>query len=78
VALAEVEGPAVALAVVDGLELAEYAPLHAVRADLLRRLDRAAEAAAAYARAAELTVDAAERGFLEERRGALTTGSGGS
>ena len=78
VALAEVEGPAVALAVVDGLELAEYAPLHAVRADLLRRLDRPAEAAAAYARAAELTVDAAERGFLEERRGALTTGSGGS
>ncbi|GAA4543019.1 RNA polymerase sigma factor [Pseudonocardia xishanensis] len=77
VALAEVEGPAVALTVVEGLELPDYAPLHAVRADLLRRLGRSAEAADAYGRAAALTVNADERGFLEARRASVTSGSGG-
>ena len=43
--LAELEGPAAALSIVDELALPNYHPYHAVRADLLRRLDRAAEAA---------------------------------
>ncbi|WP_280923673.1 hypothetical protein [Streptomyces roseochromogenus] len=42
--------------------------LHAVRADLLRRLDRPAEAAAEYARAAGLMASEAERACLERRR----------
>jgi RNA polymerase sigma-70 factor (ECF subfamily) len=71
VALAEVAGPEAALAVVDGLELDGYHLLHATRADLLRRLDRVAEAAQAYDRAAGLTTNAAERGFLERRRNSL-------
>src|ERR687895_89529 len=48
VAVAEVEGPAAALALVDGLELDGYHLFHAVRADLLRRLGRDHEAALAY------------------------------
>src|SRR5439155_8015571 len=48
VALAELEGPAAALAIVDGLELYEYYLFHAIRADLLRRLGRDDEAALAY------------------------------
>src|SRR5215472_10462774 len=48
VAVAEVEGPDAALAVVDGLDLDGYHLFHSVRADLLRRLGRGAEAAAAY------------------------------
>lgn len=48
VAIAEVQGPAAALAIVDGLHLDAYYLFHAIRADLLHRLDRRAEAAAAY------------------------------
>jgi RNA polymerase sigma-70 factor (ECF subfamily) len=48
VAVAEVQGPAAALALLDRLDLDAYHLLHAVRADLLRRLGRHAEAAAAY------------------------------
>src|SRR5262249_59704295 len=47
VAVAEVEGPDAALALVDGLDLDGYHLLHAIRADLLRRLDRRSGAAAA-------------------------------
>lgn len=68
VALAEVEGPAAALPVVDALDLDRLHVLHAVRADLLRRLGRDAEAAAAYTAAAERTGNAAERAFLLRRR----------
>ena len=68
VALAEVEGPAVALAVVDGLALEGYHPFHATRADLLRRLGRADEAATAYDRALDLATNPAERAFLQRRR----------
>ena len=50
---------------IDGLD--DYAYLHSARADLLRRLDRHDEAAAAYARALELTDNARERAFLERR-----------
>ncbi len=56
------------LAVIDEIEgLDGYAYLHSARADLLRRLDRHDEAAAAYARALELTDNARERAFLERR-----------
>ncbi|MEU5041855.1 RNA polymerase sigma factor [Streptomyces griseorubiginosus] len=76
VAVAETDGPAEALALVDTLDLDGYHVLHAVRADLLRRLDRGAEAADAYARAAELTGNPAERTYLEGRRQSLTSRHG--
>jgi RNA polymerase sigma-70 factor (ECF subfamily) len=62
----------VALPLVDQLagELADYHLWHAARADLLRRLGAPDAAAKAYARALELTANAAEREFLERR---LTT-----
>ena len=68
VALAEVEGPEAALAIVEMLDLDNYHPFHATRADLLRRLGREAEAGAAYARAAELAPTDAEREFLSRGR----------
>jgi RNA polymerase sigma-70 factor (ECF subfamily) len=71
VALAEVEGPQAALALVDALDLGTYHLFHAIRADLLRRLGRAAEAAAAYERAIEGAGNAAERDFLRLRRRTL-------
>lgn len=56
------------LAEIDALEgLDGYHLLHAARADLLPRLGREAEAAAAYRRARELTANEAERRFLERR-----------
>ncbi|MCZ7374633.1 RNA polymerase sigma factor [Micromonospora sp. WMMC250] len=72
VALAEVAGPTVALAEVDRLDLAGYHPHHAVRADLLARLGRNAEAVDAYRTAVALTDNAAERAFLTARAAALT------
>jgi RNA polymerase sigma-70 factor (ECF subfamily) len=71
VALAEVAGPAAALAAVDELPLDGYHLYHATRADLLRRLTRDAEAAAAYDKAIALAENAAERAFLTTRRAAL-------
>jgi RNA polymerase sigma-70 factor (ECF subfamily) len=67
VALAEVEGPAAALAIVDSLPLVDYYLFHAIRADLLRRLDRAPEAAEAYQAAIERTDNASEREFLRRQ-----------
>ena len=67
VAVAEVQGPAAGLAVVEAIELPRYHLLHATRADLLRRLGRRDEAAAAYATALELTANPAERAFLQRR-----------
>ncbi|HEV7211640.1 MAG TPA: RNA polymerase sigma factor [Blastococcus sp.] len=75
VAVAEVSGPAVALELVDGLDLARHHLFHAVRADLLRRLDRGAEAAAAYDAAIALTANEPERAFLRRRR-ARSSGAG--
>jgi RNA polymerase sigma-70 factor (ECF subfamily) len=72
VAVAEVEGPAAALTLVDGLDLAGYHLFHAIRADLLRRLGRNAEAALAYEAAIDRTRNAAERDFLRRSREALT------
>jgi RNA polymerase sigma-70 factor, ECF subfamily len=71
VALAEVHGPEVALATIDRLDLGDYHPFHAARADLLRRLDRPAEAAEEYDAAIALTANVAERRFLEGRRRAV-------
>jgi RNA polymerase sigma-70 factor (ECF subfamily) len=71
VAVAEVEGPAAALFLVDGLDLGGYYLFHAIRADLLRRLGRTAEAAQAYDAAITRTENAAERGFLLRSRQAL-------
>lgn len=71
VAVAEVEGPQAALAVVDGLDLAHYHLFHATRADLLERLGRFSEASASYAGALVLTSNAAERRYLEDRRTTL-------
>jgi len=73
VAVAMAEGPARGLELLDGLAadgaLAGYHLLPAARADLLRRLGRRGEAAAAYRAALELTANAAERRFLERRLG---------
>jgi RNA polymerase sigma-70 factor (ECF subfamily) len=56
------------LALIDGIDsLDDYAYLHSARADLLRRLDRHDEAAAAYTRALDLTDNVRERAFLERR-----------
>jgi RNA polymerase sigma-70 factor (ECF subfamily) len=68
VAVAMAEGPDAGLAAVDAIAgLEDYRYLHATRADLLRRLGRAAEARAAYERALTLTPDGAERDLLEAR-----------
>ena len=67
VAIAEVEGPDAALAIVDGLELDGYRYLHSVRGELLRRAGRDAEARAAYERALELTDDGPERRLIQRR-----------
>ncbi|MBL8774638.1 MAG: RNA polymerase sigma factor [Acidimicrobiales bacterium] len=75
VALAEVEGPAAGLALLEGLagDLDGYRYLHTARAELLRRLGRSGEAVAAYDRALDLDLgpDDAERRWLEQRRAEL-------
>jgi len=75
VALAEVSGPGAALAVVDELELETYHLFHAVRADLLRRLGRDAEARDAYSAALPLTESETERALLRRRLEELATSS---
>jgi RNA polymerase sigma-70 factor (ECF subfamily) len=71
VAVAMASGPEAGLRLVEALvtagELETYPYLHAARADLLRRLGRASEAAEAYERARELTANDAERAFLDGR-----------
>jgi RNA polymerase sigma-70 factor (ECF subfamily) len=74
VAVAEVSGPAAALDLVDGLDLARHHLFHAVRADLLRRLGRRAEAADAYDAAIALAGNGADRAFLRRRREELRRG----
>jgi len=71
VAVAEVHGPALALAVLEDLDLAGYHLFHATRADLLRRLGRTDEARLAYDAALATVGNAAERRFLEERLASL-------
>ncbi|WP_373293525.1 RNA polymerase sigma factor [Micromonospora fulviviridis] len=76
VAVSMVDGPAAALAEVDALaadpHLAGYHYLPAIRADLLRRLDRPAEAADAYRAALDLVDNEAERAFLVARLAEVT------
>src|SRR3989454_1128605 len=71
VAVAMVEGPRPALALIDALaatgDLDGYHLLHAARADLLRRLGSSADAAASYTRALTLVTNDSERRFLERR-----------
>jgi RNA polymerase sigma-70 factor, ECF subfamily len=71
VAVAEVDGPAAGLQLVDALDLGGYHLLHSVRADLLRRLGRDAEAAQVYDAAIAHAGNAAERAFLQRRRAEL-------
>jgi RNA polymerase sigma-70 factor (ECF subfamily) len=71
VAVAEIDGPGPALAIVDALDLDGYYLFHATRAELLGRLGRYEEAGRAYDRARGLTANAAERALLERKRGLL-------
>ncbi|WP_020580130.1 RNA polymerase sigma factor [Actinopolymorpha alba] len=71
VAVAEVHGPAMALAVLEDLDLPGYHLLPATRADLLVRLGREAQAAAEYDQAIALAGNQTERAFLEARRATL-------
>jgi RNA polymerase sigma-70 factor (ECF subfamily) len=72
VAVAEVDGPEAALAIVERLQLNGYRYYHAARADFLARLGRREEARDAYGRALELVGDDAERRLLERRRAELS------
>jgi RNA polymerase sigma-70 factor (ECF subfamily) len=67
VAVAEAQGPADGLEIVDRLPLEDYRYLHATRGELLRRLGRTEEARDAYRRALALVHDDAERRLLERR-----------
>jgi RNA polymerase sigma-70 factor, ECF subfamily len=71
VAVAELDGPQAGLALIDALPLEHYYLYHAIRADLLRRLDRTDRAAAAYRAAIECTDNAAEVALLKRRLDAL-------
>ena len=73
IAVAELDGPEVALATVDRLEprLADYHAYHATRADLLRRLGRSRQSRAAYDRAIGLAGNTAETAYLTRRRDQL-------
>ena len=71
VAVAEVHGPAMALAALESVRLPGYHLLPATRADLLRRLGRTAEAAVAYDEAIGLARNETERAFLRDRRARL-------
>jgi RNA polymerase sigma-70 factor (ECF subfamily) len=71
VAIAELDGPTAALALVERLQLTDYHAWHAARADLLRRLGRSAEAKQAYDAAIAATQNVAERAYLRRKRGEL-------
>jgi RNA polymerase sigma-70 factor (ECF subfamily) len=76
VAVAEVSGPGEALALLDGLDLERYHLLHAVRADLLRRLGRRREATESYEVAIRMCGNATERRFLESRLSSVAAPTG--
>ncbi|GAB3752650.1 RNA polymerase sigma factor [Microlunatus parietis] len=73
IAVAELDGPEVALAIVDQLadSLINYHAFHAARADLLRRLGRSQDSRAAYDKAIELAGNTAETAYLTRRRDQL-------
>jgi RNA polymerase sigma-70 factor (ECF subfamily) len=72
VAIAEVAGAEAALRLIDRLDLGDYRLFHAIRADLLQRVGRAADSAAAYEAAISRTDNAVERAFLQRQRDRLT------
>ena len=72
VAVAQVSGPGAALELLNDLDLDRFQRYHAIRADLLRRLDRTIEATDAYRAAIALTDNPSERRFLQRRIRALT------
>ncbi len=72
VAVGEVEGPERALQLVDAIDLPQYHLQHAVRADLLRRIGRTADAASAYRRALDHCENKKEREFLIRQWQSLT------
>jgi RNA polymerase sigma-70 factor (ECF subfamily) len=76
VAVAETDGPAAGLAIVERLSLEDYRYLHATRGELLRRLGRTDEARDAYRRALALVHDDAERRLLERRLAELGAATG--
>lgn len=71
VAIAELDGPGVALTLIDQLPLTGYHAWHAARADLLRRLNRTREAKLEYDAAIAATQNTAERAYLSRKRGEL-------
>jgi RNA polymerase sigma-70 factor (ECF subfamily) len=71
IVIAELDGPAVALADVERLSMQQYHAWHAARADLLRRLSRSADARSAYDAAIDLAVNPAEIRYLKRRRASL-------
>ena len=71
VVVAEIDGPQVALDLIDELPLDRYYIFHAIRADLLRRLGHTGQAEAAYRAAIERTDNAAEIAFMNERISAI-------
>ncbi|MCS3781058.1 RNA polymerase sigma factor [Tsukamurella ocularis] len=71
IAVAELDGPEVALALVDPLPLDGYRAWHATRAHLLRKVGRTAEAKGAYDAAIAATRNSAERAYLTRKRGEL-------
>lgn len=70
VAVAELDGPQAALGLLDGLDLTAYAPFHVVRAELLGRLGRRGESAAAWERAAQLSDNAPQARHMRRRAAA--------
>jgi RNA polymerase sigma-70 factor (ECF subfamily) len=76
VAVAEVDGPAAGLRLVDSLGLDSYHMFHAIRGDLLARLGRAADARQAFQTAAQLTENQRERSYLLARRDTPVTARG--
>jgi RNA polymerase sigma-70 factor (ECF subfamily) len=78
VAIAMTEGPGAALEIINGLfeegDLENYHLLHAVRADLLRRIGSGNEAAKSYLRAIELVSNEQERSYLQQRLRELEDG----
>jgi RNA polymerase sigma-70 factor, ECF subfamily len=71
IAIAEADGPAAGLAILERLALDDYRYLHSARGELLRRVGRTEEAGSAFRRALEMVQDDAERRFLERRLGEL-------
>ncbi|MGZ5346357.1 MAG: RNA polymerase sigma factor [Solirubrobacterales bacterium] len=68
IAVAMEQGPEAGLELIDAIEgLERYAPFHVSRADLLERMGRSEEAAAAYSAGLELSANPVQRAFLEKR-----------